>query len=233
MIRKFKKTLFTIIIVYLILSLVVFIFMIYSLIEMPKQVFKYNRNIEKNYYSEIYKTKQTEQENEYYIRHDINNIIVDLGQYNVYEFFNQYTRNHRITESILRHSIEIGVPVNLAFSVAWAESRFNPYAINNSNSNGTADWGLFQLNDNYYRWTRDQFFNIEKNIQAGISHLDFVIKEMDEIYYALAAYNAGVNGVRTRGVPNITLRYINNILEYEDYLNREFNIFIQEVNSEN
>jgi hypothetical protein len=34
-----------------------------------------------------------------------------------------------------------------AVRIAWCESRLNPAAINKANSNGTADRGLFQLND--------------------------------------------------------------------------------------
>ena len=34
-----------------------------------------------------------------------------------------------------------------AVKIAWCESRLNPSAINSANSNGTADRGLFQLND--------------------------------------------------------------------------------------
>jgi len=34
-----------------------------------------------------------------------------------------------------------------AIKVAWCESRLNPAAVNGSNTNGTVDRGLFQLND--------------------------------------------------------------------------------------
>lgn len=34
-----------------------------------------------------------------------------------------------------------------AIRIAWRESRLLPHAVNETNSNGTSDWGLFQLND--------------------------------------------------------------------------------------
>lgn len=230
--REIKKTLYTIAVLYLCMALVVFIVMIYFLIQFESQQNVYEHSItERNFYQEIYNPRQTQEDIAFLIRHDINQAITKIDRRIVHGFFNQYTRNQRITELIINHAIEREVPVNIAFSVAWAESSFNPYAINTSNRNGTADWGLFQLNDNYYRWTREQFFDIEQNIAAGIAHLDFVIEEMNDIYYALAAYNAGVYGVTRHGVPDITLRYINNILEFEDRLNQDFNSFIQEINS--
>jgi hypothetical protein len=36
---------------------------------------------------------------------------------------------------------------SMAIKIAWCESRLNPSALNGSNTNGTADRGLFQLND--------------------------------------------------------------------------------------
>jgi len=47
--------------------------------------------------------------------------------------------------AIAEHFSEKDFPI--AVKIAWCESRLNPSAINGSNSNGTADRGLFQLND--------------------------------------------------------------------------------------
>jgi hypothetical protein len=42
------------------------------------------------------------------------------------------------------------VPQAILLAVAQAESNFNPSALNTSNSNGTQDYGLFQLNSGTY-----------------------------------------------------------------------------------
>lgn len=164
----------------------------------------------------------------YYTRLDINKVIYELGVKEFIPFFNQYTNNNNISLNIIKKSIENDVPINIAFSLAWKESRFNCKSINRSNNNGTSDWGLFQLNDQYYKWCKEDFFNIEKNIQAGIIHLKECLRIMNDIDKGLAAYNAGVHGVKTYGIPQSTQKYIIEILEYEDKLNQEFNAYIQE-----
>lgn len=167
---------------------------------------------------------------EYLTRLDINNTIKELDISTIIPFFNQYTNDTLISTLIIEKAIEYNIPVNIAFSVVWKESSFNPKAINKANRNGSADWGLFQLNDKYYKWSREDFFDIEKNISAGVAHYEYCLDEMQDIQLALAAYNAGVTGVRNYGIPKTTERYITEILEYEDTLNKKFNEYIRGQN---
>ena len=177
------------------------------------------------YLHDVYKFEEatTDDIDAYYTRHDVNAVIEELGVSQVVTFFNQYTNDTFVSVVIIQEAMERQIPVNVAFSLAWRESQFNTFNVSPKNRNGSRDWGLFQLNDTYYKWSRDEFFDIEKNVAAGVAHLEYCLDEMEDIQLALAAYNAGVHGVRTYGIPASTERHVNVILEYEDQINREFN----------
>lgn len=140
-------------------------------------------------------------------------------------YLDVHTSQRLISETILEKSLNWDVPIGLAFGLAWSESRFNPRAINGiHNSNGTRDWGLFQLNDGYRpEWTREDFFDVHKNTEAAMEHLALMLRQFDyKPVVAIAAYNAGGNGVR-EGVGFTTLNHISNVMEMKQILESEIN----------
>ncbi len=153
--------------------------------------------------------------------------------YSFIDFYSQYTGDQEIARVILEESLELDVPVHVAFSLAWKESRFDHRAVSPPNRGGTRDWGLFQLNDGGRKnWTENDFFDIRKNTYSGLYYLRHCISEMGNLRLGLAAYNAGIYGVRNRGIPESTKHYIDSILEFESGLDDDFNHWINEQTSQ-
>jgi hypothetical protein len=214
-------------ITYIILILLIIeIIMLFQLLNSQQNFINVN---ETEYLHDIYTIEKASNTdiNDYLTRMDINEVIKELGVSNIIPFFNQYTQDPHVSITIIQEALEYNIPVNIAFSIAWRESQFNSNAISPKNRNGSRDWGLFQLNDTYYKWTHDDFFNIEKNVQAGVAHFEYCLEEMGDVPSALAAYNAGVFGIKTYGIPSSTEKHVAIILEYEDELNKEFNKYVK------
>lgn len=197
---------------------------------MPENMFS-NSTYNIEYIQDIYHIEKASIQDidKYLVRLDINNKIQELGVSNVIPFFNKYTKNSFVSVIIIKKAIEMKVPVNIAFSLVWQESKFVVNEISPKNRNGSRDWGLFQLNDTYYKWNRREFFNIKKNVTAGVTHLEYCLDEMGEMPLALAAYNVGVYGLRTNGMPISTKKHVNIILEYENQINQEFNKWLKSL----
>ena len=51
-----------------------------------------------------------------------------------------------IQQQITAAATAAGIPPSLALAVAQVESNFNPNAVSPPNSNGTQDYGVFQIN---------------------------------------------------------------------------------------
>jgi soluble lytic murein transglycosylase-like protein len=142
------------------------------------------------------------------------------------EFYSKYTRNGRIAKVIVEESLRLDISINLAFALAWKESGFNPRAVSPPNRYGTRDWGLFQLNDGYRKdWKKSDFFDINKNTQTALSYLRICTQHMGSTRLGLAAYNAGMHRVQTRGIPPSTRKYIATILSYEKRLELDFALY--------
>lgn len=172
----------------------------------------------------IYKPQQAE-EPDYVVRAQINNhIIENITNREIVEFYNQFTRSSVISEAIIVRALDQDVPINLAFAVAYVESRYNPRAYNN-NGGRSADWGLFQLNDSYRaHWSIDEFYDIHRNAEEGIGYLSYCLDvSRGDVRMAIAAYNAGPDVIYSGDIPSRTIRHIEEILQYEDYLTMEFN----------
>jgi soluble lytic murein transglycosylase-like protein len=139
------------------------------------------------------------------------------------DFYAAYTGSGDVARVILDAALREGVPVNLAFALGWQESRFNTHAVSNLNFYGTRDWGLFQLNDGSRpEWKREDFFDMARNAEHAMQYLRLCLAEMGSVDMALAAYNAGIRGVRKWGVPRSTRAYIRAIAAYENELDRRF-----------
>jgi hypothetical protein len=171
----------------------------------------------------------------FYVGKEINRYIESLPEDYISEFanfFTRYTRNEQVSSIVLKKSLEKEIPVCLSFALAWGESRFNPRAYNkNRSTNGTIDRGLFQLNNSYRKdWTIEDFYNIEKNAEEGLSYLEDRLREHGgNVVPALASYNAGSRRIKEDGAPYMTLVHVDQILEYEKMLEAEINDFIIEL----
>jgi hypothetical protein len=142
----------------------------------------------------------------------------------VVDFYTQFTGSRDITRIILDEALAVRVPVNVAFALAWGESRFEPRAVSGRNVYGTRDWGLYQLNDGGRSdWSREDFFDVRKNTHSGLTFLKYCMGTMGSLEMGLAAYNAGVYGVRRWGVPKSTRRHVRAILQYEKRLTEAYN----------
>ncbi len=155
---------------------------------------------------------------------------LDEDKYNkIIVFYTQFTNSHVIAESIIRNALYYKMPINLAFALAYAESRFNPRAFN-INTDGSIDRGLFQLNNSYRQdWKIKDFFNIEKNVKEGIRYWATECNKNDRTMpITFIAYNMGPysESALTSTIPLRRAGYVGDILAYEDMLNIEFNLFI-------
>lgn len=142
-------------------------------------------------------------------------------------YYQGITGSREIADAVLRNAYESEVPFTLAFSLVWAESRFNPKAVNRNSV--TIDRGLFQLNSSSFPdMTVSEFFDIETNARTGISYLRYCLNSGSGEIVALAMYNAGHYRVNSTGAPKMTLEYISKIFEYREQLERDFNRYISQ-----
>ncbi len=137
-------------------------------------------------------------------------------------FYLRVTGNREVTMAILEAADKENIPLSLAFSLAYTESRYNRRAVN-SNVNGSVDRGLFQLNNRSFpRLAEKDFFEPSVSARYGMSHLRFCMNIAGNDLTALAMYNAGVTRVRNDNTPKTTLAYVNKIVNYRTGLEAAF-----------
>ena len=144
----------------------------------------------------------------------------------VIDFFSEITQAEDIAQSILYYANREEVPISLAFSVAWVESRFDPTAsYQNSHS---VDRGLFQLNSNSFVTMREEdFFHPETNVRHGTSYLKYCLRRANgNSDTALAGYNAGFSRVRSGRIPESTKVYVTRVIDYQQRLLERFHSYI-------
>lgn len=143
-------------------------------------------------------------------------------------FYSHITGSKDVAQAILSEADKNDIPLSLAFSLAYTESRYNTKAVHN-NLNNTIDRGLFQLNSNTFpELTEADFFDPFTSSKYGMSHLKFCLSTAGNEVSALAMYNAGTTRVRSNTTPQTTLNYVGNILTYQKMLE---SLFQQEVAS--
>jgi len=151
-----------------------------------------------------------------------NEIKRNENKHKIIKLLAKKTDSDKIAKIILNNSLEYNIPVAFAFALAWSESRFKPNAINGiHNSNGSADWGLFQLNDYHRDWSREELLNPYKNTKEAMRVLDKILSNNSQVI-AIGIYNVGATGIK-KGLPYTTLVHINNVIEYRDNLLDEIN----------
>lgn len=171
---------------------------------------------EEFYYSYSSYYKPVKNETIFHTRSDVNEIVKNIDYV---EFYNQFIDDETITKIIVEKAIEQGIPIHLAISISWKESRFYPDAIG-ENNNDTKDIGLFQLNNRYHNATFDPSLNSE----IALSYLKDILYRFDgDIVNSLYAYNAGQTRVSRGDIPSITFQYAEDVLQYEAMLDKKFN----------
>jgi len=141
----------------------------------------------------------------------------------VLDFFSNICLNKEIVIAILENCLQFDVSPALAFAVSWEESRLNPNAINHYNRNGSVDRGLFQLNSlSFPNLEIASFYDIKINSYYGVAHIRYCLDTGGSEVSALAMYNAGAGRVRSTGAPEVTLNYINRILNNKSKIESQF-----------
>jgi hypothetical protein len=130
-----------------------------------------------------------------------------------------------VAETVTRYAYENKIPFTLAFALMWAESRFDPLAVNRNPV--SIDRGLFQLNsESFPHLSVEDFFDIEINVRTGLQYLRSCLEKGETEIIGLAIYNAGHYRVSSAGAPMMTLEHISKILTYKSELERDFQRYI-------
>ena len=125
-----------------------------------------------------------------------------------------------VKESIIKHSMEMGVDPALALSIAKKESGFkhelkSPYGA----------VGVFQVLPSTAKKIGYNPYYLNENIKAGLTYYKMMYKMFGSTELALAAYNAGPGNVKKYGgtIPPFreTKRFVNVIMQ--DYQNMKKN----------
>lgn len=141
-------------------------------------------------------------------------------------FYLHVTGNRDVAMAILEEAERNEIPLSLAFSLAYTESRYDVKAVN-KNTNASIDRGLFQLNNKSFpQLDESDFFNPAVSAKYGMSHLKYCLKVGGNQITGLAMYNAGTNKVKSGRTPQSTLNYVGKIMAYQEKLER---LFTEEV----
>jgi len=146
----------------------------------------------------------------------------------IVDYYSKITKSKRVAEAIILSADKYDIPVSLAFSLSWAESRYLPRAVNyNSNS---VDRGLFQLNSlSFPNLDNSIYFDPYKNANLGLRHLKFCLNKGKNELVGLAIYNAGVSRVVNGHIPFSTLNHVSRILEYKRKLDARLRTEMKKV----
>lgn len=117
-----------------------------------------------------------------------------------------------VKETIIKHSMEMGIDPALALSIAKKESGFkhelrSPYGA----------VGVFQILPSTAKGIGFNPYYLSENIKAGLTYYQMMYKMFGSTELALAAYNAGPGNVKKFGgqIPpyNETRRFVNIIMQ--------------------
>lgn len=125
-----------------------------------------------------------------------------------------------VKETIIKHSMEMGVDPALALSIAKKESGFKHEL---KSPHGAV--GVFQLLPSTANKIGFNPYYLSENIKAGLTYYQMMYKMFGSTELALAAYNAGPGNVKKYGgqIPpySETKRFVNVIMQ--DYKNLKQN----------
>lgn len=120
-----------------------------------------------------------------------------------------------VKDSIVKHSLELGVDPALALSIAKSESGFKHDA---RSAHGAV--GVFQLMPSTARKLGVNPYYVSDNIKGGLMYYKKLYNMFGSTELALAAYNAGPGTVKKyKSVPPIgeTKRFVSKIMTEYDY----------------
>ena len=125
-----------------------------------------------------------------------------------------------VKETIVKHSLEMGIDPELALSIAKKESGFKHEL---KSSHGAV--GVFQLLPSTANRLGFNPYYLSENIKAGLTYYKMMYKMFGSTELALAAYNAGPGNVKKFGgqIPPYreTKRFVNVIMQ--DYRMQKLN----------
>lgn len=124
-----------------------------------------------------------------------------------------------VKQSIVKHSIELGIDPALGLSIAKQESGF---CHDKRSSYGAV--GVFQLMPQTARRLGYNPYSMNENIRGGLMYYKTMYKMFGSVELALAAYNAGPGNVRKyNGMPPFreTKRFVSSIMS--EYSNQKVN----------
>lgn len=138
--------------------------------------------------------------------------------------------SNRYDSIIFRIAGEEGIDPLLVKSVIKVESDFNPNAVSPAGA-----MGLMQIMEMIaHSYNVKNPFNPEENLQAGIKHLAWLLRSLqNDTPLALAAYHAGIGRVKSRmAIPPIksTIQYVNEVMRvYNSLTGKEIQDYSPQV----
>lgn len=119
----------------------------------------------------------------------------------------------QIQQMITNSAQQYGVDPSLALSIAQQESSFNPNAVSPTNSNGTVDYGLMQINSRNLSslgLTPTTALDPQSNINAAMQLLATYTQQYGgNPSLIAAAYNGGPGAVSSG---NVSTSYVSSVL---------------------
>jgi hypothetical protein len=152
-------------------------------------------------------------------RENINQFVLDnmsnSKQEKIFNIYDGYTKNRQITNLIVMNALSKKIPINLFFALAYAESNFKSVR-SRTNSDGSYDIGLFQLNSYVYKKYDDsELIDPVFNTHMASLHLLNNYERFKSWEEAIMAYNCG----NIKSIPERTAKYLSKILKFEQELN--------------
>ena len=118
-----------------------------------------------------------------------------------------------VKQTIVKHSVEMGVDPAVMLSLAKVESSFRQNAVGAS---GTI--GVFQLMPATAKNMGYNPYVLEENIKAGITYYKNMYNMFGSKELAIAAYNSGPVAVkRINAVPNHSKAFVNKVISNYNY----------------
>lgn len=133
---------------------------------------------------EVVKPMLTREEVTEYVRG-----LRNSGSFNtVLRFYDGFVGDSDLCWSILAAADLYNIPINTLFALIWAESGFDPNAVNGTgNRDGTNDKGLMQLNSKYFPGI--DRLDPEVNLAHGSQHLRYKFEKYGTWDEAVMYYN--------------------------------------------
>lgn len=110
---------------------------------------------------------------------------------------------------------EHGAPASLAAAIGWQESGFNNAMVSTANARG-----VMQVMPGTWDWVQSNLAtgqldpaSADDNVRAGSLYLANLLRQTSgDVRMAVAGYYQGLTSVRTRGMFEDTVRYVDNVL---------------------